>query len=196
MGVVTMSTDIAKYESKYVAKKALFSFLGAVFRIYSTSGELQFYVKQKAFRLKEEINVFKDSSQKDKRIIIKAGTIGDFSGSYDIIDAVTGEIVGGGQRQGLKSLFKDEWLILDKDGGSGGKVVETGGIMIFIRKFFKMIPQKYEVTWMGDKVGSIKQRWNPFQLAYDCDFSGGNGFDPRLGVGMVVLLLAIEGARD
>jgi len=191
-----MSTELAKYESKYVAKKAMFSFLGAVFRIYSTSGELQFYIKQKAFKLKEEINVFKDSSQKDKRIVIKAGSIGDFSGTYSITDADTGEVVGGGKRQGLKSLFKDEWLILDKDMNEGGKVVETGGIMIFIRKFFKMIPQKYEVTWQGEKIGSIKQRFNPFQLAYDCDFSGGPDFDPRVGVGMVVLLLAIEGGRD
>ena len=38
-----MSTEIAGFESKYVAKKALFSFLGSVFRIYSTGGELQFY---------------------------------------------------------------------------------------------------------------------------------------------------------
>ena len=191
-----MSTEIAKFESKYVAKKALFSFLGSVFRIYSTTGELQFYIKQKAFRLKEEINVFKDSSQKDKRITIKAGSIGDWSGSYDIIDASTGEIVGGAKRQGLKSFFKDEWLILDTTGAQAGKVVETGGFMIFLRKFLKIIPQKYEVTWNGEKVGKVQQRFNPFQLAYDCDFGGGNGFDPRLGVGLVVLLLAIEGGRD
>ena len=192
-----MSTEITKYESKYVAKKALFSFLGSVFRVYSPAGELQFYIKQKAFKLKEEINVFKDSSQKEKRLTIKAGGIGDFSGRYTITDAETGEVVGGGKRQGLKSLFKDEWAILDKDLTEAGKVVEVGGFMILFRKFFKMIPQRYEVSWGGEKIGSIKQRFNPFQLAYDCDFgSGGSGFDPRVGVGMVVLLLAIEGGRD
>ena len=46
----------------------------------------------------------------------------------------------------------------------------------------------------GDSAGEIKQRFNPFQLAYDCDFSSGK-LDPRHGVGLVVLLLAIEGSQ-
>ena len=191
-----MSTELAKFESKYVANKALFSFLGQTFRIYDTSGNLQFYIKQKAFKLKEEISVFGDENQTDKRITIKAGSISDFSGSYAITDAKTNETVGGAKRHGLKSFFRDEWTILDADGAEAGKVVETGGIMIFIRRFIKMIPQKYEVTYQGEQVGAIQQRFNPFQLAYDVDFSGGNGFDPRLGIGIVVLLLAIEGGKD
>jgi uncharacterized protein YxjI len=192
-----MTTALATYESTYVAKKALFSFLGSTFRIFDTKGEQVFYVKQKAFKLKEEINVFRTDAQQDKRLSIRAGTIGDFSGSYDILDGANGQRLGGGKRQGLKSLFKDEWLILDRDGTEAGKVVETGGFLIFLRKFIKLIPQKYEVSWKGAQVGTIQQRFNPFQLAYDCDFSAGKGtLDPRLGVGMVVLLLAIEGGKD
>ena len=66
--------------------------------------------------------------------------------------------------------------------------------MILVRKFFKFLPQTYQVTLEGDQAGVIKQRFNPFQLAYDVDFSNGK-LDPRLGVGLVVLLLAIEGAQ-
>ena len=184
---------LAEYQSKYVANKAFFSFLGNTFRIFDTSGGLQFYIKQKAFKLKEEINVFRDEAQTDKRLVIKAHGISDFSGGYDIVDAQTGESVGGAKRQGLKSLFKDEWDILDKDGGLVGKILETGGFMIFVRKFIKLIPQKYEVTLEGELAGTIHQRFNPFQLAYDVDFSHGK-LDPRHAVGLVVLLLAIEGA--
>lgn len=191
-----MNASLVQYQRQYVAKKALFSFLGNTFRIFDTAGQLQFYIKQKAFKLKEEINVFADEQQSEKRLTIKAHGIGDFSGGYDIVDARTGESLGVGKRNGLKSFFKDEWSILDSDGAACGKVVETGGFMIFVRKFFKWIPQKYQVEYMGDVVGTIKQKFNPFQLAYDVDFKDGTDFDPRLGVGMVVLLLAIEGGKD
>jgi len=190
-----MTTALA-IQNQYVAKKALFSFLGSTFRLFDTAGNLQFYIKQKAFKLKEEINVFGDEQQSDKRMVIKARSISDFSGGYDIIDAATGETIGAGQRQGLKSMFKDEWDILDADGASCGKVVEQGGMFAVLRrmiKLFQWIPQKYQVSYMGEPVGMIKQRFNPFQLAYDVQFDEGTDFDPRLGVGMVVLLLAIEG---
>lgn len=190
------ATALVPVQRQFVAKKALFSFLGNTFRLYDTSGNLQFFIKQKAFKLKEEINIFGDEQQSDKKMVIKARSISDFSGGYDIIDAQTDTPIGAGQRNGMKSMFKDEWNILDADGAEIGKVVEQGGAFAVIRRFIKIlqwIPQKYEVTYMGEPVGTIKQQFNPFALAYDVDFKDGTDFDPRLGVGMVVLLLAIEG---
>jgi len=190
------ATALVPVQRQFVAKKALFSFLGNTFRLYDTAGNLQFFIKQKAFKLKEEINIFGDEKQTDKKMVIKARSISDFSGGYDIIDAATDTPIGAGQRNGMKSMFKDEWNILDADGAEIGKVVELGGAFAVIRRFIKLlqwIPQKYEVTYMGEPIGLIKQRFNPFGLAYDVDFKDGTDFDPRLGVGMVVLLLAIEG---
>ncbi len=190
------ATALVPIQRQFVAKKALFSFLGNTFRLYDTAGNLQFFIKQKAFKLKEEINIFGDEKPTDKKMVIKARSISDFSGGYDIIDAATDTPIGAGQRNGLKSMFKDERNILDADGAEFGKVVELGGAFAVIRRFIKLlqwIPQKYEVTCMGESIGTIKQRFNPFGLAYDVDFKEGTDFDPRLGVGMVVLLLAIEG---
>lgn len=48
---------LSLYSSRYVANKALFSFMGSAFRILGPEGNLRFYVKQKAFKLKEEITV-------------------------------------------------------------------------------------------------------------------------------------------
>ena len=191
-----MSTALVPTLPHYVAKKAMFSFLGNTFRLYDGSGQLQYFIKQKAFKLKEEINVFADEGQKEARLTIKARSISDFSGGYDIVDSQTGEAVGAGQREGLKSMFKDEWNILDKDGAMIGKVVETGGMFAVIRRFIKLlqwIPQKYEVTMDGQAVGTVHQQFNPFQLAYDVKVDPNAGLDGRLLVGMVVLLLAIEG---
>ena len=97
---------------QFVAKKALFSFLGSTFRIFDPEGRLQFFVKQKAFKLKEELNVFADEGQSNKRLTIKARSVLDFSGTYDVTDATSGEVVGACKREGMKSMFRDSWLVL------------------------------------------------------------------------------------
>lgn len=189
----------AGYASHYVAKKKMFALLGNAFRIETPEGQLQFFVKQKAFKLKEDIRVYADEAKTEERLTIGARSWADFSGTYDITDATTGDIVGAAKRKGLSSAFlKDHWLMLDADGEQFGEVVELGGALATARKFVKIlqwIPQKFEVK-IGDKrVGEIKQRFNPFQLAYDVTFES-DDLDPRHGVAMVVLLLAIEGRQQ
>ncbi|MCB9793742.1 MAG: hypothetical protein H6741_13570 [Alphaproteobacteria bacterium] len=192
-----MSTELSTYANQYVAKKAFFSFLGNTFRIFGTDGSLQFYVKQKAFKLREEIGVFHDEGQTQKRLAIQARGIGDFSGTYDISDAETGERLGAAKREGLKSMLVDSWILLDANDQPMGSVKEIGGFTIVLRKLFKFIPQKYEVRIGEDLEGRIHQRFSFFQLGYDVDFSPGSGkLDPRMGVGLTVLLLAIEGGKD
>lgn len=191
------STALATYKSHYVAKKALFSFLGAAFRLYTQEGELAFFVKQKAFKLKEEITVFGDEAMKDAKLTIQARTAMDVSATYDVTEVATGENVGALQRKGLKSLFMDEWNILDSDGNAIGTIKESSALMAMLSRVIKLIPQTYNITIGETQAGVIKQRFNPFQLAYDVDFGTGDAsVDPRLGVAGVVLLLAIEGRQQ
>lgn len=190
-------TALSRYRSQYVAHKALFSFLGGAFRLYDTSGSLLFFVKQKAFKLKEEITVFADEGQTDAHLTIKARSIMDVSATYDVTDAKSGEGVGAMRREGVKSLFRDEWTILDTAGEPMGRVKEDSGLLALIRRFFvKIIPQTFHVEVGGQQVGHIKQHFNPFRLGYEVDFSGASGqLDPRMSVAIVVLLLAIEGRQ-
>lgn len=189
----------AGYAAHYVAKKAMFALLGNSFRIENPQGGLQFFVKQKAFKLKEDIRVFADEKQTEERLTIKARSWADFSGVYDINDTTTGEAVGASKRKGLASAFlKDHWLLLDVDGEQFGEVIELGGALATARKFIKIlqwIPQKFEVKIGDERIGEIKQRFNPFQLAYDVQIDP-DKLDPRHGVAMVVLLLAIEGRQQ
>lgn len=190
-----MSTELSRYESKYVAQKALFSFMGSTFRIFSPDNQLRFFVKQKAFKLKEEITVFADEGQSQPMLRIRARSILDFSATYDVVDANSGEKVGACRRAGLKSLLRDTWLILGANDEELGKVEEDSGFLAIIRRFLiAIIPQTFHVSLGGQAAGVIKQRFNFFRLVYDVDFSGSN-LDPRLGVAMTVLLLAIEGRQ-
>ncbi|HCH61693.1 MAG TPA: hypothetical protein DFR83_02735 [Deltaproteobacteria bacterium] len=192
------STALTQYRSTYVAKKAFFNFLGNAFRLYSPDGSLAFFVKQKAFKLKEQITVFADEGQQDAMLGIQARSVLDFSAVYDITDAKSQEKVGALQRQGVKSLFRDEWSILDAQDNVLGSVKEDSGLLALIRRFLvQIIPQTFRVQVEGHEVALIKQRFNPFQLGYDVDFSNAEGkLDPRMYVAIVVLLLAIEGRQN
>lgn len=195
-----MSTDLTNYGRRFVANKAIFSFMGSAFRILGPEGNLRFYVKQKAFKLKEEINVFADEGQSQLKLTIKARSWGDFSGTYDVSDAETTEVVGAAKREGFKSMLRDSWLVLNGE-TQIAKMEEDSMFMAVVRRLFLKgwIPQSFTVrSSSGDVLGFIKQRFNPFRLTYDVNFEADKAgvLDPRLGVGLVVLLLAIEGRQD
>lgn len=191
------SAALTRYRSSYVAKKALFNFLGNAFRLYGPDGSLAFFVKQKAFKLKEQITVFADEAQSDAMLGIQARSVMDFSATYDVTDAKSGEKVGALKREGVKSMFRDEWSLLDANDNPIGTVKEDTGLLSIIRRFLiNIIPQTFHVSINDQQVGMIKQRFNPFQLGYDVDFSKADGtLDPRMNVAIVVLLLAIEGRQ-
>lgn len=192
-----MSTELTRYTQHYVARKAFFKLLGNAFRLYGPSGSLAFYVKQKAFKLKEDITVYTDEDQREAVLNIKARSVLDFSGTYDVTDLATGATVGALQRNGLKSLLRDEWSILNTAGEPIGKILEDSTFLAIVRRFLSnLVPQSFTFT-LGDRaVGTVKQNFNPFRLSYEVDFSpGGDALDPRLGVAAVVLLLAIEGRQ-
>ncbi|MGD8457927.1 MAG: hypothetical protein PVF83_16235 [Anaerolineales bacterium] len=73
--------------------------------IRDADGNLIFYVKQKLFKLKEEVTVFADSEQTQTLYKINADRVIDFSARYSFSDAV-GNPLGAVKRQGMKSLWK------------------------------------------------------------------------------------------
>lgn len=194
-----MSTELSPWGRSYIAKKPLFSFFGRTFHILGPEGNLRFYVKMKAFRLKEDITVFADEGQTRPMLRIQARKRLDFSSAYDVTDLTTNEVVGACKREGMKSMFRDEWTILAPGDVPLGKLVEDSMLMALIRRFVIQgwIPQTYSVTSEGGDIGMVKQRFNPFQMVYDVSFDGprAGDMDPRLGVALVVLLLAVEGRQ-
>ena len=183
---------------KYMARKAIFAFLGQKFHIYDTNGTLCFFVQQKAFKLKEAITVYRDEGKTQPIMEIKARSIMDFSGTYDVTDVATGQKVGALKRQGLKSIMRDEWTILDPHDNELGQVIEDSMLFAMLRRFMStLIPQSFTATINGTEVASFDQHFNPFVAKYDLNFSmdSGNLLDRRLGIAAVVLLLAIEGRQ-
>lgn len=184
---------------KYLARKAIFKLLGNKFHIYDPHGNLCFFVQQKAFKLKEAITVYRDEGKTTPVIEIKARSIMDFSGTYDVTDATSGQKIGALKRQGMKSILRDEWNILDPHDQVVGTVVEDSMALAMVRRFLSnLVPQSFTVTLHGNEVASFDQHFNPFVAKYDIDFSMDpqETLDRRLGIAAVVMLLAIEGRQQ
>ena len=80
--------------------------------VTDAGGNLIYYVKQKLFKLKEEVTVFADQEQTQPLYKINADRVIDFSARYHFSDT-TGNALGSVKRQGMKSLWKASYDILD-----------------------------------------------------------------------------------
>ncbi|CAH1195415.1 hypothetical protein PAECIP111893_00690 [Paenibacillus plantiphilus] len=184
--------------TQYLARKKVLSLLGAKVHIYDNSGQLVLFSQMKAFKLKEDIRLYGDESMKDELITIKARSVIDFSATYDVIDTVTGERLGSLRRKGMKSILKDEWVILSPSESEVGFIKEDSRLMAMLRRILSsLIPQKFNVEINSRTVAVFKQNFNPFVGKLNLDFSldTANMLDRRLGLAAAMLLLAIEGKQ-
>lgn len=186
-------------QEKYLIRRKIFTLAGAKFHVYDTNGQVVLFSKLKAFKLKEDIRLYTGEDMTEQLLNIQARKVIDFSGTYDVTDTATGEKVGALRRRGLKSMLKDEWLILDQNDVEIGKIMEDKMLLAILRRLLtSLIPQSYDV-YIGDKmVSTFKQNFNPFVIKLNLDFSMDSGqlLDKRLGLAAGILLCAIDGKQS
>lgn len=71
------------------------------------------YVRQKLFKLKEDVVVYNDSNKSQENFRIKANQWIDFNASYSITDS-TGKNLGKIARKGMRSIWKVTYNIFDQ----------------------------------------------------------------------------------
>lgn len=86
--------------------------LSPQFYVTDASGKSVAYIKQKLFKLKEDVSVFSDESQSKLLYKIKANKWLDWSASYAFTDE-EGKALGRVSRQGRRSLFKARYELFD-----------------------------------------------------------------------------------
>ncbi|HKS28392.1 MAG TPA: hypothetical protein VJS44_11255 [Pyrinomonadaceae bacterium] len=79
--------------------------------VTDSTGQLVFYVKQKAFKLKEAVTIFADEAQTQPLFTIGADRVIDFSARYHFRDQA-GNALGSVKRQGMKSLWRSRYDIM------------------------------------------------------------------------------------
>ncbi len=105
-----------------------FKIIALASQIYIRDGDnsLIGYVKQKMFKLKEDIYVFADEQQTHHLFNIRADRILDFSANYKF-SAADGTAIGSIKRKGMRSIFKAHYLISDANGVQVMEIREENG---------------------------------------------------------------------
>ena len=187
----------------YLIRKKVLKILGEAFHIYTDDSqtELLGYCELKAFKLKEDIRIYTDEKKTTELISIKARSILDFSAGYDIVDAQSDESLGTFKRKGMKSLFKDTYVLLDQQDQAYAELSEDSGLLALIRRFVPfaniLIPQIFHLRG-NDGGGSVEytQKMNPIVQRLTVTGAQSGGFDPRVVLAGGMLLAAIEGKQN
>jgi uncharacterized protein YxjI len=199
---VSASSAATRFQHRtYMIRRQFFKIFGAAFQIYDPSGQVVFYSRQKAFKLKEDIRIYADETSAEEVLVIQARSWLDFAAAYDVVDPTTGEKVGALKRKGFKSMVKDEWVVMDADDRDIGLVQEDNALLALVRRFVPFadfIPQKFLGTVGGQPVCEFRQHFNPIIQKITLDFSPdiSNLLDRRLGLAAGILLSAIEERQD
>jgi len=135
---------------KYLVRRKILKLFGAAFHIYDSNGNVVFYSKMKAFKLKEDIRLYTGEDMQEEVLTIKARKILDFSSAYDVVDTTTNEKVGVLKRKGLKSILKDEWIFMDAADRDIGLIKEDRMLLALFRRFLtSLVPHTYN-GFIGD----------------------------------------------
>ena len=108
-------------------------------KITDASGNLVLYVKQKALALKEAVKVFADEQQTQQLYAMNANKIIDFSAQYNITRP-DGSALGAVKRQGMKSIWKASYVIVDNNGTEVGLIHEENPWMKVLEAVLSDVP--------------------------------------------------------
>jgi hypothetical protein len=185
--------------NQYHLRRQVLALTGKL-RLYSPSGELVLYSQQKMFRLREDIRAYTDETKAQELLHIQARQMIDFSAYYDVFDSTMSQPVGTLRRQGLKSLARDTWQVLDPSGAQIGIMQEDSMQLALLRRIIagSLIPQNYDLMMGDHRVADLRQRFNPFRYELDLDFQmdPGHRLDRRVGIAAALLLAIIEGHQE
>ena len=109
------------------------------FSATDANGRTVAYVKQKLFKVKEDISVFTDESQATLSYKIKADRWIDFSAAYSITNH-EGVELGKVARKGWRSIWKAEYLLIDPNEQPHYKIQEENGWIKVLDSLLSEIP--------------------------------------------------------
>ena len=184
----------------YLVRRKVFKLLGGAFHVFDPAGNAVLYSKQKAFKLKEDIRIYTSEDMGTEVLTIRTDKIIDLGATYHVHDSQQGGVrVGSLKRKGLKSMLRDEWIILDPSGQEVGIIQEDSVALALLRRLMVgwLLPQKYNGTIGNNPVSLFTRNFNPTVSKVSLDFSMDTHgqLDRRLGIAAAIMLLAIEGKQ-
>jgi hypothetical protein len=81
--------------------------------VTDANGQEVLFVHQDAFKLKEDIHIYRNQSKSEEIYRIKAESILDFSTRYNFTEANSGKQIGHVKSKGWRSIWKTTYLLFD-----------------------------------------------------------------------------------
>ncbi len=185
---------------RYTIRRKIFVLFGASFEIFDDQRQLVGFCRQKAFKLKEDIQIWTDSSMSGELMRIRARSIIDFAATYDLL-LPDGIVLGSIRRKGLSSIIRDQWLVFDRDGREIAQVREDSTGMALVRRFLPLgnvlFPSVYHlVDSSGRELAVYRQHFNVFVFRLGITIKAEDDrLDELLILATGCLLAAIEGRQ-
>lgn len=107
--------------------------------VRDAEGKTVLYVEQKVFALKEAVKVFNNSEEKKLLFTQQAESIIDFGATYHFKSA-EGKSIGAIRQEGVKSLFRASYIVLDPHGKEVYRVTQTNPLIALLDTLVSIIP--------------------------------------------------------
>jgi len=159
--------------------------------IYDLNNKLLFYavIAQTPFP-PNDIKLYTNKQMDTELLHIKTTQNHSYYKTFTITDVSDKKIIGYAKLTPYKSVFIDQWKILDPDKKEIGFIKEKSNFLSMLRSLMSMfLPQKFYIMIGGEKVSFFEQTFNPFSLKMKLDFSldKRNVLDKKLGIACAIL---------
>jgi len=171
-------------------------------RVTDAHGHLVLYVKQKALALKEHITIFADDTQSNPLYQMKANKIIDFSAQYNLT-RVDGSALGAVKRQGMRSIWKATYTVVDAAGAEVGLIREENPWLKVLDSFLNDIPflgmlvnPAYLIELRGQTVLYLKKQPAVFEGKFTLDKRGDfSQAEEGLLLSSLIMMMMLERSR-
>ena len=158
------------------------------------------FVRQKRMAIKEDIRFYADESQTDELFRIKARSVMELGGRYDVTTPA-GERVGVLGKVFGKSLLRSTWSIMDANEQELAVAKERSQFWAIVRRVIDAVPYGDFIPIVfhftidaGDRhLGDLTRRLG-VRDKYDLDLSGDaeRAIDRRLAIALAIALDALQ----
>ncbi|MGP1310565.1 MAG: hypothetical protein ACTS27_10245 [Phycisphaerales bacterium] len=197
-----LTSASGKPAEQYTIRRKVFKIFGAGFHIYHADGSLAGYCKQKAFRLREDLRIYKDEAQTQELLRIHTEQVLDFGATYQVL-LPSGECIGAFRRRAMRSFIRDKWDAVGPQGEVIGTIDEDSTFKALMRRAHDLtaalFPQKFVLSDTGGRpVAIYRTHFNPFihRIGVAILLDEDDQFDDLFLLAGGCLLAAIEGRQD
>lgn len=158
------------------------------------------FVRQKRMAIKEDIRFYADESETEELFRIKARSVMEFGGRYDVTTPA-GERVGVLGKVFGKSLLRSTWSIMDANEQEVAIAKERSQLWAIVRRVIDAVPYGDFIPIVfhftidaGDRhLGDLTRRLG-VRDRYDLDLSGDTerAIDRRLAIALAIALDALQ----